>query len=417
MKPVQIDRKHKEAETIESPLCGYPSEFLERLKGQHYTQSRIDEYGRCIASLGRVMGESGIEVKNLDEDQVIDLVMNSDLPPSWKKKGADFMFRNFIEFLVELRVAKPGSSPVVVDTPRMRLRKDYEEYLRRQRGLTEKSILHCWYLADRFLKFLFPGGKDDLLRITPKDIVRFFQFQLSRRKQFHDKTQATFLRNFLLFLFKNGRTATNLAPSVPRIAQSHIVALPRHLTPEQVETLIADVRKDTPIGRRNYAMVLLLARLGLRPTEVIAIQIDDINWRTGEILIRGKGKLHDRMPLPQDVGEILADYIRRDRKTTSRALFVAELAPRKPFRDAQILNSILEAAFIKTGLRPPTRYVGAHVLRHSLAVKLIRRGASLLEVGNVLRHRSRQTTMIYAKVDIENLRLVAQPWPVKGGAK
>jgi len=417
MKPVQADPKHKEDKTIESPLCDYPREFLERLKGQYYSQSRIGEYGRCIAALSRVMSQSGIEVKNLKADQVIDLVRKSDLPPSCKKEGADFMIRSFIEFLVELKVAKSGSLPVIVETPRIRLRKDYEEYLRRQRGLTEKSILNCWYLADRFLNFLFPGGKDDLLRITALDVVRFFQFQLSHRKQFRDKTQTTFLRNFLLFLFNNGRTTTNLAPSVPRIAQSHIEALPRHLTPEQVETLIAAVRKDTPIGRRNYAMVLLLARLGLRPTEVIAIQIDDINWRTGEILIRGKGRLHDRMPLPQDVGEILANYIRRDRKTTSRALFVAELAPRKPFRDAQILNSILEAAFIKTGLKPPTRYVGAHVLRHSLAVKLIRHGASLLEVGNVLRHRSRQTTMIYAKVDIENLRLVAQPWPVEGGAK
>jgi site-specific recombinase XerD len=195
------------------------------------------------------------------------------------------------------------------------------------------------------------------------------------------------------------------------------MTLPRHLSPEQVETLIAAVRTSTPSGRRKYAMVLLMARLGLRPTEVIAIQIDDIYWRDGEILIRGKGQRHDRMPLPRDVGEVLTEYIRRDRKTTSRALFVTERAPHKPFRDAQVLNEILKEAFVKTGLKPPSRYVGAYVLRHSLAMKLMKRGASLLEVGDVLRHRSRPTTMIYAKVDIEGLRSLAQPWPVEGGVK
>ena len=417
MRTALADRICAKVGIIDGPLGKYAGQFQSFLESQRYSQARIYQYIRCIAALNQFMRRSRVEVKNLDEDRVIDLFTNLDLPPSYKKKGTDFMVRNFIKFLVELGVTKPGLPPVIADTPRMRLRKDYEEHLRRQRGLTEKSILHYWYFVDRFLKFLFPDGKDDLLGITPQGIVMFIQFQLSRRKLFHDKTQSTKLRNFLLFLFKSGRTATNLAPCVPRIAQPHQPALPRHLTPEQVETLIAAVKKDTPIGRRNYAMVFLLARLGLRPTELIAIQIDDINWRAGEILIRGKGRLHDRMPLPKDVGQVLAEYIRRDRKTASRSLFVTERAPRIPFRDAQILNSILGEAFNRTGLKPPVRYVGAHVLRHSLAMKLMGRGASLPEVGDVLRHRSRHTTMIYAKIDIEGLRSVAQPWPTEGGAK
>ena len=164
-------------------------------------------------------------------------------------------------------------------------------------------------------------------------------------------------------------------------------------------------------------MVLLLARLGLRPTEVIAIQIDDINWRAGEILIRGKGQMHDRMPLPQDVGKALAEYIRRDRVTTSRALFV-QSAHHITVPRLEILNSILKEAFAKTGLKPPVQYVGAHVLRHSLATKPDAAGEHrFAEVGDVLRHRSMTSTMIYAKLDIEGLRSVAQPWPVKGGAK
>jgi site-specific recombinase XerD len=164
-------------------------------------------------------------------------------------------------------------------------------------------------------------------------------------------------------------------------------------------------------------MVLLLARLGLRSPEIVAIQIDDVDWRMGEILIRGKGQRHDRLPLPPDVGEALAEYIRRDRVTSSRSLFATERAPRKPFASGQILNAILKDAFAKAELEPPTRYVGSHILRHSLATSLVQRGASLAEIGDMLRHRSQESTMTYAKLDIDGLRSIAQPWPTTGGAK
>ena len=297
------------------------------------------------------------------------------------------------------------------------LKLEYEEYLRNQRGLSERSIYHCWRFADRFLAFRFKGKDRDLSKITPPDIARFMQHLTSRGKPFRDKTPPTHLRNFFQFLFKCGKTNVNLAPSVPRIAQRHASTLPRHLTSEQVETVIAAVKADTAIGRRNYALVLLLARLGLRAAEVIAIQIDDIDWRAGELLIRGKRQLHDRLPLPKDVGEALANYIRRDRRTTSRALFVTHRAPHVAFADAQIVNSVLQDAFERTKLKPPTRYVGSHILRHSLATNMVRRGASLAEIGDVLRHRDRRSTMIYAKLDVEGLRAVAREWPVAGGAK
>jgi integrase len=164
-------------------------------------------------------------------------------------------------------------------------------------------------------------------------------------------------------------------------------------------------------------MVLLLARLGLRPPEVIAMQIDDIDWRSGEIMVRGKGARNERLPLPPDVGEALSDYIRFDRITTSRALFVTERPPNRPFKNGQVLNDILKDAFARTGLTPPAPYVGAHILRHSLATNLVRCGASLDEISDMLRHRSRASTMLYARLDIDGLRSIALPWPVAGGAK
>jgi site-specific recombinase XerD len=181
--------------------------------------------------------------------------------------------------------------------------------------------------------------------------------------------------------------------------------------------LIDAVRKDDAVGRRNYAMLMLIARLGLRAPEVIAIQLEDIDWRAGEILIRGKGKLHDRMPLPADAGEAIVDYIRNARVGNSRALFVSARAPYRAFQDGQILNYVLRDAFKKTGLKPPQKYVGSHVLRHSLATDMLRKGASLDEIGDVLRHRSRMTTTIYAKHDIEALRSVARTWPAQGGVR
>jgi integrase/recombinase XerD len=297
------------------------------------------------------------------------------------------------------------------------LKLEYEDYLRSQRGLSEKSIYDCWRFADRFLTFRFKGRRLDLTKITPANIARFMQHLISRGKPFRDKTPPTHLRNFFQFLFKSGKTNVNLAPSVPRIAQRYASTLPRHLTSEQVEAVIAAVKADTALGRRNYAMVLLMARLGLRAAEVIAIQIDDINWRAGELLVRGKGQLHDRLPLPKDVGEAIANYIRQDRVATSRALFVWHRVPHKPFADSQVISEVLKDAFESTKLIPPTRYVGSHILRHSLATNMVRRGASLAEIGEVLRHRARRSTMIYAKLDVEGLRSVAQDWPVAGGAK
>ena len=261
------------------------------------------------------------------------------------------------------------------------------------------------------------GQDAGLHKIAPTDIVRFMQHLVARGKPFRDKTPPTHLRNFFRFLFKSGKTNVNLTPTVPRVAQKYASSLPRHLTPEQVETLIAAVRTDTAIGRRNYAMVLLLARLGLRAAEVIAIRIDDIDWRAGELLVRGKGQLHDRLPLPKDVGEALANYIQRNRTTTSRTLFVTHRAPRKPFANGQIINAVLKDAFKRTNLKPPTRYVGSHILRHSLAINMVRRGASLEEIGDVLRHRSRQSTMIYAKLDVAGLRSIAPEWPMTGGGR
>lgn len=300
---------------------------------------------------------------------------------------------------------------------RAELKQEYETYLRRQRGLSERTIFHSWRLADRFLDFRFKDEIGDLSQITSPDIVDFLQHLTTRTPPLRDKTLSSHLRNFFRFLFNASKTMDNLALGIPSVAQRYGTRLPRHLMPEQIDILLKAVRTDTAKGRRDYAMVLLLARLGLRAPEVIAMQLDDIDWRSGEIIVRGKGNRHDRVPIPPDVGEALAGYIKSDRKTVSRALFVTDRAPHRPFKDGQVLNYILRDAFTRTGLTPPAPYVGSHILRHSLATNLVQRGASLEEIGDMLRHRSRASTLLYARFDIDGLRSIAQPWPVVGDAK
>jgi site-specific recombinase XerD len=407
---------HQEAATHSDPLGAYPQQFQKHLESQHYRPATIAQYGHCINVLRSQMAVLGVKLHDLDEDWAVELIGKSPYR-SFRSKTSAFIIRTFVRFLVTLRATKEVLATPPDDSARGQLKQDYENYLRRQRGLSERTIFHSWRIADRFLEFRFGKEAGDLSQITAADIASFLQHLTTRKPPLRDKTLSSHLRNFFRYLFQAGKTPTNLALGILSVAQRYGARLPRHLTAEQVDILVKAVRADTVVGRRNYAMILLVARLGLRAPEVVAMQIDDIDWRSGEIVIRGKGKRHDRVPLPPDVGEALADYIRFARVTASRTLFVTERSPHRPFKSGQVLNYILRDAFAKTGLTPPAPYVGSHILRHSLATNLVQRGASLEEISDVLRHRSRASTMIYAKLDIDGLRSISLPWPAVGGAK
>ena len=225
----------------------------------------------------------------------------------------------------------------------------------------------------------------------------------------------TAFRSFFRFLFQKGELQTDLAASVPTVADWRLSTVPKFLTSEEVERVLKACDRRTVTGRRDYTILLLLARLGLRAGEVVALQLEDINWRAGEILVRGKGLLHDKMPLPADVGEALASYLRRDRPSCPiRRVFVCTKAPRRGFAGPSTLTTIVRRALDRAHLHP--EFKGAHLFRHSLATSMLRSGATLGEIGEVLRHRALNTTEIYAKVDFDGLRSLAHSWPV-GGAQ
>ena len=389
-------------------------DFLQQLEEQGYATSSRRAYELRIDRFVTEAGSLRRRVRVLDEQTVQELQSKilETLNGSTRRQAA-YVLAKFIDYLVEVGAAERRVDPSAPETPRDRLRCEYETYLRVQRGVTESTIRHTVLLGERFLKFRFGAGLGDLNQITPDDLINFL-VQIAAGAP-RTKANPTHLRRFCQFLFWSGKTTKNLADSIPRVAQKPPADLPRYLPPAEVQQLIDAVRTDDAIGRRNYAMLLLMARLGLRATEVIAIQLEDIDWRAGELLVRGKGKLHDRMPLSAEVGASLADYLRNGRKGQSRALFVSHRAPHAPFVDSQVANYVLRKAFAVTGLKPPQKYVGSHLLRHSLATGMLRGGASLDEIGDTLRHRSRMTTTIYAKHDLEGLRSIAQEWPEPGG--
>jgi site-specific recombinase XerD len=224
------------------------------------------------------------------------------------------------------------------------------------------------------------------------------------------------LRSFFRFLRWRGDIQIDLAGAVPRVADWRLSSLPKSLPAEDIERLLRSCRQTTTTGQRDYTLLLLLARLGLRAGEAVALTLDDIDWDAAELKVRGKGGREDRLPIPRDVGRAMATYLRhgRPRDCPTRRFFVRRRAPLVGFASSVAICTIVREALERAGIASPRK--GAHLLRHSLATEMLRKGGSLAEIGEVLRHRSTDTTAIYAKVDLVALRALAQPWPAGGAA-
>lgn len=228
---------------------------------------------------------------------------------------------------------------------------------------------------------------------------------------------AVALRSFLRFLFARGYARSDLSLSIVMFRKPQGQGTHAFLSSTEVDAVLATPDLSTVTGRRDHAILLLLARLGLRAGEVVALELDDIHWRVGELLVRGKGRVHDRLPLPADVGEALALYIQSARpKAACRRVFLRRIAPHVGFSGPCAIDYVVRKALARAGL-PRRPRIAAHALRHSLATQMIRHGASLPEISQVLRHRSPGTAEIYAKVAFDSLREVAMPWPGRDGAR
>ena len=251
--------------------------------------------------------------------------------------------------------------------------------------------------------------RDDLARVTGAEVIAFVVQECATRGSGSANNVVFGLRAFLHFLYLNGWIQHELSAAVPTVARRDR-GLPRAIDAERVGSILASCNRDTPVGIRDFAILTVLARLGVRAQEVAHLALSDIDWRTGEVLVRGKGSRLERLPLPVDVGEAVADYVRRGRpRCACPHLFVQACAPLTGLSRRAIL-AIVRRACVRAGV--PS--VGPHRFRHTVATKLLQQGASLPEIGQLLRHRSLRATAIYAKVDMASLAGLALAWPGAG---
>ena len=388
------------------PFSNYIDGFFGGLESLGYTASALCEKRMIVAELSRWFLRRRWPLSAYDEDRLRSFLR--DPRRSYRTAGGvGRTGRQLLDYLRSQGVLPPA--PLPVRGPVDVLADEYVTFLRTERGLAEVTVAYYLRLVRPFLA---QGGDDIRMWLDTLDPAAIPRYVLGRTHVWsvhHTKDFVAALRSFLRFLYVQGLTRRDLAPTVPTVPHRHATAIPKFLPAADVSRLLQACDRARPIGRRDFAILLLLARLGLRAAEVRYLTLDDVDWDAGELHIRSKGGHQDRIPLPPDVGQALAEYVRRDRpRCASRRLFIGAYAPVRGLGNCAVA-AVVYRAIKGSGLRTPS--MGPHMLRHSLATDILRRGGSLAEIAQLLRHGHPQTSTIYAKVDFVALREVSLPWP------
>lgn len=394
--------------------------FLHHLRDIGYSEHSLRKKRLALRSLARWTQRKGIAVADFQDRHATAFLARMSARPKDCVADQRRTIRQFQQFLCSQIGGAHSPAPRSISEGPGLLR-DYEDYLRNDRGLAENSI----HVYIPFVRSFLTSQAGRLSRVSKRskrslDTLAIRDFVLSHiqnRSGEYIRLLGTALRSFLRFLFLSGRIARDLSPAVPTVRKYRLAVPPAFLSPEEVERVLAKTDRSTSTGRRDYAILLLLARLGLRAGEIVALELDDLLWRRGEIVVRGKGRVVDRLPLLSEIGEALAAYLHKDRGiAVSRRVFLRRLAPRTGLTGPAAIGHIVRTALVRADVRRSGRGA-AHLFRHGLATKMIRHGASISEIAELLRHHSQTTTAIYAQVSFEALRTVALPWPVAGGEK
>ena len=290
---------------------------------------------------------------------------------------------------------------------------DYRRYLVDQRGLSESCLPNYTSFVEQFLAERFDENEPCFVGLCASDVTTFVREQAGKLSPGRKKLLVTALRSFLRYLLHQGLTTVDLSVCVPAVACWSLSEIPKSLPAGTVQRILRQQDRTTAVGCRNFAILTLLARLGLRAGEVVALNLEDLDWENGVIRVRRKGRRWTQLPLPPDVGEAVATYLRSRPRCSSRRVFLSHRAPIRGFAHTITVSSIVRRTLIRAGVE--SARTGAHLFRHTLAADLLRNGASLDEIGDVLGHRSPNTTALYAKVDLAALSTIALPWP--GGAR
>ncbi len=383
--------------------------FVEQQRDQEYAAASVKTSTRLVKDFAAWLDQRGIQGPSLSATHVADY-----LDDRWlhrrRRRGDAFTLRGFAR-LVAPEAHQASSEREAAITPALQTLQQFEQYLLRERGLAAATIRLYGDSVGRFLENVFGDAEVWLDQIAAVDVIRFVQADAARLH--HPKraqVMTSALRSFLRYGRYRGDIVTDLDGCVPTVANWSMAGIPKTISPSQVQSVLAKCEQQRASGIRDYAILLLISRLGLRASEVVQLTLDDLDWATGTLRICGPAQRVDCLPLPADVGTALANYLRQGRPACSlRNVFIRSRAPRRALGGPGTISCIVRRALQRAGIDSPT--MGAHLLRHSLATQMLGGGASLGEIAEILRHRNPQTTTIYAKVDLVSLHALALPWP------
>ena len=392
---------------VRGPLEPHVVGFAEGLLRQGYTRPSAEQHVCFIAHLDRWMGGQGVGLDGLSQP-VIERYLAERRAAGYVEYRSPKALQPLQEYLAPLGVL-PVPGEVVPSRVEVVLGR-YASYLVGERGLTAGTVRGYVDCVRPFVASRLRGDVVDVAGISAVDVTGFVLAACPGRAVGSAKLIVCALRSFLRWLHLSGQAPGSLADAVPSVAGWRLSGLPKALESGQLRRLLASCDRRTPTGRRDYAVLLLLSRLGLRAGEVARLGLGDIDWRHGEMTVVGKGNRAERLPLPADVGAAIAAYLRRGRPSTAegRTVFVRVHAPHRALTTGGVTMVVFDA-----GQRAGLGKIHAHRLRHTAATAMLTAGSPLPEVGQVLRHRSAVSTAIYAKVDRAALAVLARPWPLE----
>lgn len=391
---------------VRGPLEPHVAGFAEQLIRQGYSRASAEQHVCFVAHLDRWMQGAGVGLGSLS-GQVLDRYLDERRAAGYREYRSVKALRPLLDYLLPLGVLPvPREVPL---GPVEELLADFRGWLLRERGLTEGTVRGYVDCVRPFVAGRVRGDVLDLAGVTAADVTGFVRTACPGRAVGSAKLIVCSLRSLLGWLHVTSQIPVSLAAAAPAVAGWRLSGLPKGLEPAELRRLLAGCDRRTATGRRDFAVMLLLARMGLRAGEVAALGLDDIDWRHGEVVIVGKGNRSERLPLPDEIGAAIAAYLRRGRPADAegRSVFVRVHAPHRPLTTGGVTMIVFDGAQ-RAGL--PRMH--AHRLRHTAATAMLQGGAPLAEVGQVLRHRSAMSTAIYAKVDHAALAALVRPWPV-----
>ncbi|OGA43268.1 MAG: hypothetical protein A3G25_12840 [Betaproteobacteria bacterium RIFCSPLOWO2_12_FULL_63_13] len=391
----------------EGPLGGYIDDYAQRLQQQGYSRQFSRDQIRSVADLSHWLQRKRLGIDGIDPPRLVRYLRYR--KRQGRSQHCDSLALDKLLGLLRERGIVEDEAVPIISGPRQRVLERFEQYLLAERGLCPATLLNYIPFVSQLLSERFGEDRIRFVALRAPDITGFVQRHAYQMSPGRVRLMVTALRGFLRYLRHCGEITMDLAACVPAVASWSRSTLPKFLPPSQVQRVLDGCDRGTVTGRRDYAILLLLARLGLRAGEVAALRLEDIDWAAGQFTVRAKGGRWTELPLPPDVGAAIAGYLQGRPRCASRRLFIRAHAPRIGFTNASGVCTLVKHALARAGV--DSAHKGAHLFRHSLATQMLREGASLAEIGELLRHRHPNTTTIYAKVDVAALRALALPWP------